>query len=390
MNMIIKPPTLSGLSIVDADTHIAEVYDLWTSRAPAKFKARVPQVKDVNGVATWVIDGDQVMGPANPVCCIRADGSKSINFELTKWKFEDAFKGSWEVNARLDYMDSVGIQAQIAYPNLLGFGNQKAMGVDAELRLVTTQIYNDAMAEMQRDSGNRIFPMALLPWWDMKEMLAECKRTHDLGLRGINTHSDPQNNGLPPLSDKHWDPIWNLCQDLDTPVNFHIGGGFSSKEWFGDGGWDKTDMGVNVAFGSSTMFVSNYKSLANILLSRMLERFPTLKVVSVESGVGWIPFMLESLEYFMREEKIPYKLSPREIFQRQMYACCWFEKAMLVETTRYLGVDNVMIQTDFPHPVCQYPDSLEFMEKAAAGFTPEERKKVMGTNAAKVYNIPLA
>jgi hypothetical protein len=57
------PESIRGLRIIDADTHLAERYDLRTSRAPAAYKSRVPQVKDVNGALTWVIDGDIVMGP---------------------------------------------------------------------------------------------------------------------------------------------------------------------------------------------------------------------------------------------------------------------------------------------------------------------------------------
>ena len=389
MNMTVKPPVLQGVTIIDADTHIAEVYDLWTSRAPAAYKSRVPQVKSVDGELAWVIDGDTKMGPAFATCCIRRDGSKSIGSEFTKWKFEDAFEGAYDPKARVAYMDGAGITAQIAYPNLLGFGNQKSMGVDADLRYVTTQIYNDAMLELQKASGNRIYPQALMPWWNLDQCLAEAERCHKLGSRGINLNSNPQNHGLPVLSDKHWYPLWELCIDKDLPVNFHIGGGFENSSWFGTGGWIKDNTTAQLAFGSSMMFVSNYQVLANILISRMLERFPTLKIVSVESGVGWIPFMLECLEYHMQSEKIAYDVPLSDVFQRQMYGCCWFESRRIVETTRSLGTNNVMIQTDFPHPVCQYPDSLNFMAKAAAGFTPEERVKVFGGNAAKVYNIPV-
>ena len=79
-----------------------------------------------------------------------------------------------------------------------------------------------------------------------------------------------------------------------------------------------------------------------------------------------------------------------EIFQRQIYACTWFEKRLLPEATRYLGVDNVLYETDFPHPVCIYPDPIKFMSELAEGFTPQERRKVFGGNAARLYKIPAA
>jgi predicted TIM-barrel fold metal-dependent hydrolase len=389
MNMPVKPDVLKGVHVIDADTHITEVHDLWTSRASAKYRDRVPQVKEVNGELAWYIDGDQRMGPAMTACCIRKDGSKSFGFELTRMKIGDVYEGAFDMQARVAFMDEAGISAQIAYPNLLGFGNQKSMGVDPDLRLVTTQIFNDASAEIMAASGNRVFPMALLPWWDIPASLAEAERCHKLGLRGVNLNSMPEAQGYPVLGDAHWTPLWEMLSDYDLPVNFHIGGGMENTDWYGSGGWPTDDLRLKMAFGSSQMPLTNFRILSNIILSRFLEKFPRLKIVSVESGVTWIPFMLESLEYQMRDQGIPYEVPLFELFQRQIYACTWFDKRLLPESARLLGIDNVLYETDFPHPTCVYPDPLNFIADAAAGFTPQERAKVFGLNAARLYNIPL-
>jgi len=390
MNMIPKPPVLSDVKVVDADTHIVEPHDLWTSRASAKFKDRVPKVIEDDGDEIWVIDGDKPMGPAFPVTAVRKDGSKSHGVEIMKYGMDNAYAGSYDAKARLAYMDGIGIAAQIAYPNLLGFGNQKSMDVDPELRVVTTQIYNDAMADFQKDSNNRVFPQALIPWWDLEASVAETIRAHKMGLKGITTNPDPQNHQLPPLCDKYWDKLFATCQELDMPVNFHIGSGFEKAGWFGTGGWNTKDPNVWMVYGSSHMFFPNYKTFSNILLSGWLERFPKLRIVSVESGVGWIPFMMEALEYFMHEEGVKVNTPIREIFARQIYACSWFEKRNIVHTAREVGIDNVLFQTDFPHPVCLYPDPMNYMAEAAGNFTAEERKKVYGGNAARVYNLDLS
>jgi predicted TIM-barrel fold metal-dependent hydrolase len=137
------------------------------------------------------------------------------------------------------------------------------------------------------------------------------------------------------------------------------------------------------------MPLTNFRILSNIFLSRFLEKFPKLKIVSVESGVTWIPFMLESLEYQMQDQGIKYDVPLFELFQRQVYACTWFDKKLLPESARLLGIDNVLYETDFPHPTCVYPDPLNFIAEAAATFTPDERAKVFGLNAARLYNIPL-
>ena len=130
--------------------------------------------------------------------------------------------------------------------------------------------------------------------------------------------------------------------------------------------------------------------MLNILSSRFLENHPKLKIVSVESGAGWIPYILEALEYMAVESGMEFGVSPSEIFRRQIYACTFFERKNFVETVRQVGADNIMFETDFPHPACLYPDGLDYMVDALAGLTYEERFKIFSGNAAKVYNIDIS
>ena len=94
-----------------------------------------------------------------------------------------------------------------------------------------------------------------------------------------------------------------------------------------------------------------------------------LKLVSVESGIGWIPFLLESVDYQMREAGLKSELSAQEIFARQIYACCWFERSNFVSDIRRVGAGNVLFETDYPHPTCLYPEPLRYMEDAISALT---------------------
>jgi len=164
------PKAQTALKVIDADTHYTEPHDLWTSRAPAKWRDRVPQVKLHDGQMSWVIDGDKSIGTgAHPNSAILKDGSKvRVLDKFLGLKFADVHLGSSSVKERLAVMDETGVYAQIVYPNILGFGGQASAKVDVELRQICVEIYNDAMAELQESSGQRMFPMALLPWWDVK------------------------------------------------------------------------------------------------------------------------------------------------------------------------------------------------------------------------------
>jgi uncharacterized protein len=384
---------MAGIKVVDADTHLTEPHDLWTARAPRAMVDRVPQVRDVNGVASWTF-GDAVLGRASAGGVVKRDGSKSRGSEFIGWSFEDAHLGASSVAPRLEVMDALGIWAQIVYPNVVGFGGQRLAQVrDPEIANLSVRIWNDAMAEIQTDSGQRLFPMALLPWWDLEATVTEVRRIKELGLKGVNTNADPQNEGFPDLGDNHWDPLWAVLSDLGLPLNFHIGASVQQSTYFGTTPWPSHTDDEKLALGSAMMYLGNARVIGNLIYAGVLERFPSLQVVSVESGVGWIPFVLEALDYQIQEtspgtmERLSMK--PSEYFRRQMYACFWFEEHSIVSTIESVGVDNCMFETDFPHPTCLYPDPLARVAVSLAGVDDTFRAKVMSGNAKRVYSLPL-
>jgi predicted TIM-barrel fold metal-dependent hydrolase len=130
--------------------------------------------------------------------------------------------------------------------------------------------------------------------------------------------------------------------------------------------------------------------MGNILMSRMLDNYPGLKIVSVESGVGWIPYLLEALEYMSAENGVSQSRTMKQIFSEHIYGCTFFERDSLIATVRQLGADNIMFETDFPHPACLYPDPLESLAETIAQLRPEERFKIFSGNAAKLYNIDIS
>ncbi len=387
----------SALKIIDADTHLTEPHDLWTRRAPASLLDRVPQVREYQGTRSWVIDGDKVIGMnAHPNSAILRQGGKVRDLDtFLKLRFDDVHPGSSDVTARLEVMDEAGIYAQIVYPNILGFGGQATAKVDAELRLASVQIYNDAMAEMQAESNNRLCPMALLPWWDVKEAVRETRRIAAMGLKGININSDPHlhrddgGEAIPDLGTAHWYPLWEVCVEHRLPVNFHIGASEQSIDWMGTQGWPGLTYDLRAGIAGAMLFFNNAKVVANLIYSGVLDRYPGLKFVSVESGIGWVPFLTEALDYQQVEiaETRKMQKTALEYFRQNFYACFWFEKESIAETLRQVGIDNCLFETDFPHPTSLYP--IDNLEQRLSGLTTQERAKVLSLNAAGVYNIPL-
>jgi uncharacterized protein len=257
--------------------------------------------------------------------------------------------------------------------------------------VLTATLYNDAMAEIQEQSGGRLFPMAVLPWWDLDASVAEAERARELGMRGINTTSAPHEHGLPDLGDRFWDPLWETCAGLGLPVNFHIGAADSDMAWYGSVSWPSLGPDQKMGLGSAMLYLNNAAVLGNMIYSGVLERFPELQIVSVESAVGWIPFLLRALDYQVHEmapDAMDYlSMAPSAYFRRQIHACFWFERQGIAEVIGALGHEHLMFETDFPHPTCTYPDSFDYAAEALAAEDDEVTAAIMGGNAARLYRI---
>jgi len=383
---------IDSIGIIDVDAHISEPHDLWTSRAPAAYRDRMPRVTEVDGEARWVVDGQIELGMATPSSVIRRDGAKSQGCEFFAWTIDDVHVASWDMNARVELLDHFGIEAQIIYPNVAGFGSQAFMKVDDyDLRNACATVYNDAMAEIQRDTKGRILPMALMPWWNIDHCVAELERAASLGLHGIVMCSDPDSIGLPDLADDAWAPFWEACEASGLPCNFHIGASETSFNMFGRAAWPSMGMQRRLALGSTSLFMENSRVISNMICGGVLERFPNLKVVSVESGIGWIPFMLEAIDYEWEEtdsqSEIALQMRPSDYFRRQVYGCFWFEKTAPKTLVESIGEDNLLFETDFPHPTCLYPDVKGYLEEVTAEWSHETRRKILRDNALALYGI---
>jgi predicted TIM-barrel fold metal-dependent hydrolase len=287
----------------------------------------------------------------------------------------------------------MGIWAHIIFPNVVGLGGQNISEAveDLALRLLCVEIYNDANAEMQAHSNNRLLPMAILPAWDVDACVGEARRAKELGLRGVNLTSDPQDQGAPDLANSAWDPLWETCSSLELPVHFHIGASLTTMTYFDTYPWPSHDDDTKLAIGGTLLFIGNARVVVNVICSGMLERFPELKIVSVESGAGWIPFILEALDYEMAENapklRAALSLSPSEYFARQIYATTWFEHTKLASLVASVGEDNIMFETDFPHPTCLYPDPLRHANDNMRELSATTRNKILSGNATKLYHL---
>jgi len=376
---------------IDVDTHITEPPDVWTSRVPAKFRELVPHVErdPQSGRDNWVLQGRRI----SSVGLSAVAGFDGGPFPESPLGFDDAHPGSFDAHKRLEYMDSVGIWAQVLYPNVGGFGSQAFLKLgDPDLMLACVEAYNDFQTDWASADARRLLPVTAIPFWDVEASVREIERCAAKGHRGVLFTGEPQVHGMPFLGDEHWDRLWAAAQDHDQPVSFHIGSGDMSTIF------DRNRVrahGSAATYARSTVALTmgNGVQVADLLLSGVLPRFPRLQVVSVESGIGWVPFVLEACDYAfidgrVRDQRPIFELLPSEYFARQVFVCYWFEQFAPREMLERVGPGNVLFETDFPHPTSLYADEVQRRLDGALGHhSAEVRRRILWDNPAALYKV---
>jgi len=376
-------------TIIDADTHVTETPDLWTSRAPAGMRDRVPRVEtEADGTMRWVV------GASRGLASVGLTATAGVgSFNKPPRNYEEMHPGAYDAKARLKYMDQMGIWAMVMYPNVGGFGAQQFLKLaDPELMLTCVQIYNDWQSEWASADARRLLPITSIPFWDVAAAAKEVRRCAAMGHKGILFTGEPQYYGLPLIGDPHWNPLWEAAVELDLPLSFHIGSGDMTEGLVKEriAAYGKmaafTELAVDI-------FLRNGLQLNDLLMSGVLARYPRIKFVSVESGIGWIPFMLEALDYQFRgnsvaEEHPEFDRLPSEYFARNVYACYWFEQTAPRRLIDKIGADNVLFETDFPHPTSLYGDEVHSRIKGGLSDCEESvRRRILWENSQKLYKV---
>ncbi len=374
--------------IIDVDTHVTEPADLFSARVPARFRDQVPEVRlDERGREHWFLGAESFSAVG-----MTAVAGWPEPFPNGPATIEQCHPAAYDSSARLALMDEEGIWAQVMYPNVAGFGAQRFLRLgDPDLMLACVRAYNDFQTDWSSVDARRLLPITSTPFWDIDAAVAEVERCRDLGHKGVLFTGEPQRFGLPFLGDRHWDPLWEVCQEAALPISFHIGSGDASAGFTPE----RTKVhGVpgTYCYASISMFLTNGMQITDLLLSGVLPRFPSLKFVSVESGIGFLPFVLEACDYSFLEaggfaQAPNFDMLPSEYFKRQVYGCFWFEQTAPKKLLAEIGVDNVLFETDFPHPTCLYGDVRERVEASLGSLDPVTRHKLLWANAAALYRV---
>ncbi len=373
--------------LISADGHIDLIWlppDLFTANASAKLRDRMPYVEQSADGARWVSRNGAQFGLVNgmgsggrpyiPGQIHRSDRMASTGL------YDDGKKGIRrlsEPELRLADQDLDGVQAEVLY----GVLGSSARLNDGEAAVEMLRIYNDWLHDFCKQAPDRLIGLANVPSHDMDAAVAEMKRAAARGVRGVDVANRPD---MIPLYDEFYEPLWQAAEETGIPVHFHTIGGRSP---------DYTKMSTKVARRAFASFITGFQMhmshmLMQLLYSGALERYPNLKVVIGEAGLGWIPYVLQhmDLEWEDQFKDLELKMKPSDYWRRQCYAT-YQTDPIGIKLLDDLGEDNVMWGNDFPHPDGIWPDSRDFISRELGHLPSATRRKLICNNAAKLYGL---
>jgi uncharacterized protein len=365
------------ISTVD---HVVEHPEVWTQRlSKSRWGDRIPHIEHSSrNCDYWVVDGRR--SPLSE--CAQVGAVMSDRADAPK-RWEDVPQSTYLPAERLRAMDTDGVACSVLYPTLAGFSGE-AFGAlaDPELALACVQAYNDWLAQEWAGASERFIPQCLSPIWPVGAAVAEIQRSVRKGHRGVVFPAVPMHLlDVPHINSPEYDPIWSTCQDLDVPLCFHAGS--STKLQFPVAPALSPELAG--AMQAVTRTASAVFDLVNVIFSRILLRFPRLKVVFAESTIGWGTFLLEYADHQYEQDHCDYELKPSEMFRRQCYLTAWYDPVEI--NARHIGTGNILWATNFPTANSTWPDSQGFIGKCMAGMSEEERNQILWENAAKLYKL---
>jgi len=372
---------------ISVDEHVQEHPGVWTKRLPrAKWGDRIPHIEAAaHGRERWVVDGSEIdlSGVAD---CGAAMAERTENPQ--RWSEVPAMV--YDPQQRLQAMDRAGIDYAVLYPTVAGAGGQTFGRLkDPEFELACVQAYNDWLIEEWASVSERFVPQCITPLFPIEAVVNEVRRAVANGHKGVIYPSIPMElRDVPHINDAVYDPLWAACQELGVPICFHAGAAAAIQI----PAYQGYSPPLAAAFQAITRPASSVSVLVNLLISKILMRFPDLKVVLAESGLGWGAYLLEYTDFQAKGDQLPqhgYALMPSELFKRQCYLVGWYDQAS-IKTRNYIGTDNILWSSQFPLATSTWPDTRVSIAKSFDGIAESDRQKILWQNAAKLYKIRLS
>jgi predicted TIM-barrel fold metal-dependent hydrolase len=371
-------------TIISVDDHVVEPPNLFEGRLPREYVERGPRIiEDADGRQQWHYEGTQPNVGLNAVV-----GRPLSEASFEPARFDEMRKGSWDIDARVCDMDLNGVYASLNFPSALaGFGGQRLQLTtkDPELAMAVTRAWNDwHFEEWWQPHPDRIIPVQL-PWLLDPVVAAQMVRENAArGFHAMTFPEAPEKLGLPSLHTGRWDPLMEACAETGTVVCLHIGSSSTAPTTAPDAPPDT----IGVLFFASALF-----SCVDWLYSKLPVKFPDLKICLSEGGIAWVAGLLDRLDHVGRYQEIygtwdGIDLSPAEVLQRNFWFCALEDPSNFLLRHR-IGVENLLLEADYPHLDSTWPNTQHIVDEAIGTFPADEVRKITWENASNLFQHPV-
>jgi len=368
-------------TVISVDDHLVEPPDMFEGRLAEKYADRAPRViENKRGDQVWEFDGQTHFQVGQNAIA----GRRPETVKIEPFRFDQMRKGCWDIEARVHDMDINGVWASLNFPSMItGFcGRVYSQCSDPELGLAVTKAWNDWMYEAWwQPHPDRIIPMGITFLTDAEAGADEIRRNAARGFTSVTLPERPHRLGLPSIFDEYWEPIMRACAETETVISLHVG---SSGMVDFPAGCPPVQLGATL-FGQMSL-----TACAEWLWSAWAVRFPTLKIAMSEGGIGWVAMLLDRLDNIIDRSGygMGWDIRPAEVLQRNFWFCT-IDDPSTIETRHRIGIDHVMVETDYPHGDGTWPDTQAVIEQYWGHIPARELRMMCSENAAALYRHPL-
>ncbi len=376
------------LFVVSTDCHANEPATYLAEYIEPDFRHRLPRIERRDDGSEWMVtEGNspvRTKGPRSPTGAEpQAVGSRM--------DAEDQLRNATarQVSQRLADNDADGVDVELIFPNkgLLCWASPDPVFAMAMCRAWNRWAYDTFSPNGWHDG--RTLPLASIAAGDIRGALAEVAWAAERGYVGLCLGNSaiygPKTPGKLEYTDPVFEPLWSAIEEAGLAITFHVSTGRDPRAVTGEGG-----AVVNYVCHSMETTI---EPLVQLIASGVMERHPDLRAGLVESGIGFVPWLLETMDYvtnvhhFFVRPQLPEL--PSDYFRRQCFATFQEDHVGLATVEQFNLVDNVMWANDYPHHEGSWPHSSAAVERQMAHLSADARAKILGLNAARVFNLPV-
>jgi predicted TIM-barrel fold metal-dependent hydrolase len=368
-------------TVISVDDHLVEPPDMFEGRLPARLQDAAPKIIETKlGHQVWRFDGKTY----SQVGMNAVAGRRLETVKVEPFRFDQMRRGCWDIDARIHDMDINGVWASLNFPSMItGFcGRVFSQCSDPELGLAVTQAWNDWLfEEWYSPHPDRIIPMGITFLSDPVRGAEEIVRNAARGFTSVTLPERPHRIGLPSIFDDYWDPVFRACAETETVISLHAGS---------SGMADFPEGCPPVQLGATLFGQLSLTACAEWLWSGWAVRYPKLKVAMSEGGIGWVAMLIDRLDNVVDRSGygLGWDIRPADVLRRNFWFCT-IDDPSTIDTRHAIGVENVMVEVDYPHGDSTWPDTQSVIEKLWGHIPPEELRMMCSENAAGLYRHPL-